>query len=142
MLFRSQLLGLIANAADDNLLTFSSAGVAGATQNIFSLDGNTAGTAGVAEMLLQSKTGEIVLLPALPSAWSSGSFHGLCAYGGYRIQATWKSGILVSSRITSTFPGNISVRYNTGVTSLQLRAGESVELTSRSFHEVPKVRTT
>lgn len=137
-----QLVGLVTNAADDNLLTFSSAGVAGATQNIFSLDGNTAGTAGIAEMLLQSQAGEIVLLPALPSAWSSGSFRGLCAHGGYRIQATWRDGLLVSSRIFSSHSGNISVRYGTGTTSLQLKAGESARLTPESFHEGLKVRTT
>ena len=49
------LVSLVAKAADDNLLTYSSAGIAGANSNIFSLDGNTAGAAGVAEMLLQSQ---------------------------------------------------------------------------------------
>jgi alpha-L-fucosidase 2 len=137
-----QLIGLIANAADDNLLTFSSAGVAGATQNIFSLDGNTAGTAGIAEMLLQSHAGAIVLLPSLPSAWSAGSFRGLCTHGGYRVDVAWRGGGLVSARIVSARRGKVSVRYGAETISLQLMPGRSTHLTPSSFREAMKVQST
>ncbi|HEX3437278.1 MAG TPA: glycoside hydrolase family 95 protein [Pseudacidobacterium sp.] len=130
------LTGLVTQAADDNLLTYSSSGVAGADQNIFAIDGNTAGTAALAEMLLQSQDNEIVLLPALPSAWPEGSVRGLCARGGYEVNMYWSNGRLRSASILSQMGGSIPVRYGERMTTIHLRAGQTARLNPDSFQAV------
>ncbi len=127
------LVSLVAKAADDNLLTYSSGGIAGAEQNIFAIDGNTAGAAGIAEMLLQAQSGEIELLPALPSAWPSGSVRGLCARGGFVVDIAWRSGGLVSVTITSRHGDGALVRYRDGFFVLNINAGQRVNLQPGDF---------
>ncbi|MFD2114675.1 glycoside hydrolase N-terminal domain-containing protein [Paenibacillus yanchengensis] len=68
----------------------------------FSIEANFAGTAGIAEMLVQSHSNEIHLLPSLPKAWAEGTIRGLRARGGYELDLTWSDGQITEVRIRSS----------------------------------------
>jgi alpha-L-fucosidase 2 len=129
------LLGLIARAADDSLLTYSRGGVAGAESNIFAIDGNTAGAAGIAEMLLQSQGDGLHLLPALPSAWPAGSVRGLRARGGITVSIFWHGGQLNSATLTSDRDMDSLARYGSGTAKVHLPAGKCVRVLPATFRD-------
>jgi alpha-L-fucosidase 2 len=90
----------------------------------FQIDGNFGGTAGIAEMLLQSHNGKIHLLPALPDAWPSGYIQGLRARGGYTVDEEWENGELVQAFILPDFDGEVKIRYRDKVETLNLKSGK------------------
>jgi len=84
----------------------------------FQIDGNFGGTAAVAEMLVQSHDGEIVLLPALPEAWSHGKVSGLRARGGFFLDMEWKDSRVTSFRVSGPEARTVQVRVNGEVKSV------------------------
>lgn len=94
----------------------------------FQIDGNFGGTAGIAEMLLQSHQDIIELLPALPAAWPEGEVNGLCARGGFELSIRWKKGRLVEAGITSKAGGEVKVRYHNQMHTIKLAPGGSAKL--------------
>ena len=91
----------------------------------FQIDGNFGATAAIAEMLVQSTSERIVLLPALPNAWTTGSMRGLCICGGAEIDLEWKEGQLTKFRIKAKrdFCNEYIYKEKTG--KISLLSGES-----------------
>ena len=78
----------------------------------FQIDGNFGGAAAVAEMLVQSTADQVILLPALPATWASGSVSGLKTRGGYTLSMNWDKGKVVRYSLTRPGGGKPKVRVN------------------------------
>ncbi|MHB0998396.1 MAG: glycoside hydrolase family 95 protein [Armatimonadota bacterium] len=98
------LRALVGDFATDTLLDLH-------PPRIFQIDGNLGGTAGIAEMLMQSHKGIIRLIPALPEAWSSGSVTGLMARGGFEVDICWEEGSVKRTEIRSHNGGECRVSF-------------------------------
>ena len=86
-------------------------------------------TAGVAESLLQSHAGEIVLLPGLSDTWQTGSVSGLRARGGYEVNISWKDGKLISAEIKNiNGEESIPVRYKEQVKTVTVKPGKTIRI--------------
>lgn len=97
----------------------------------FQIDGNFGGTAGIAEMLLQSHAGYIEVLPALPPAWPDGKVEGLRAIGGFEIDIAWEDGELTEVRVRSDLGNECRLKYGDKEVSFETEPGGEYLLNSR-----------
>ena len=91
----------------------------------FQIDGNFGGAAGIVEMLMQSRAGEIELLPALPAVWPSGRVTGLRARGGFEVDLAWRDGKLTEATIRAVKAGSVRLRCGQTVRAVSLAAGDT-----------------
>lgn len=77
----------------------------------FQIDGNFGVCSGIAEMLLQSHTDTLQLLPAVPSVWSYGEIKGLKAVGNFTVDQAWENQKLTVATITAVLTLPCPVSY-------------------------------
>jgi alpha-L-fucosidase 2 len=116
------------------LLSPAEKGGAGSYHNLFDahppfqIDGNFGGAAGIGEMLVQSHTKYIDLLPALPSALANGEIQGICARGGFQLNLKWSEGKLQTVDVLSLAGKDCLLRYNNKVFSFKTEKGKTYKL--------------
>ena len=108
----------------ENLMTVSPGGIAGAEGDIYSFDGNPAGTAGMAEMLIQNHEGYVEFLPCLPVEWKDGSFKGLCLKGGAEATAEWTNAVINKASLKATADQVLKVKIPQGKKYIVLLNGK------------------
>ena len=99
---------------------------------VFQIDGNFGGTSGMTEMIVQSTpSGQVRLLAALPSAWSSGHLTGIRLRGGWTVNVWWEGGRLVKASFQARVAGIRQIETGGESTELKLEVGESGQLDGR-----------
>jgi len=94
----------------------------------FQIDGNFGVVSGITEMLMQSHNDEIHVLPALPSAWSSGNIKGIVAKKGFEMDMYWEQGKLTRLVVTSKLGNLLKLRYKDEIKQIETIKGEIIEL--------------
>ena len=95
----------------------------------YQIDGNFGGTAGIAEMLVQSHAGYIDFLPALPDLWKTGNFEGLAVRGGGVVSAKWDDGMATEASLHANISNTYQVKLPHNVQSVEVKiAGNDIPI--------------
>ena len=78
----------------------------------FQIDGNFGSAAGVMELLMQSQTGTVYILPALPKVWDKGEISGIKAKNGAEISIKWEDNKATQFTVTPAVDGDIVLGYD------------------------------
>jgi alpha-L-fucosidase 2 len=106
----------------------------------FQIDGNLGYTAGIAEMLVQSQTPAIQILPALPAAWPAGTVKGLRARGDFEItNLSWNNGEITALSIKSLSGGTCMLNTKNALksTNKTIKARRTGKYIEYSFETKP-----
>jgi len=95
----------------------------------FQIDGNLGGAHGIGQMLMQSHSDTIHLLPALPRWWPSGRISGFRARGNVGVDMAWAGGKMVEAVLTAGSDGPLRVRNGGATVEFTLRKGDRVRIT-------------
>ncbi|AJP72734.1 glycoside hydrolase family 95 protein [Sphingomonas hengshuiensis] len=95
----------------------------------FQIDGNLGGAAGIGQMLVQSHSDMLHLLPALPRLWPSGRVTGLRARGNVGVDLNWSGGALAEAVLTAGTDGDLRIRSRDAALDVTLRRGDRVRVT-------------
>lgn len=118
------LLALLQKSTLDNLLD---------NHPPFQIDGNFGATAGIAEMLLQSREDRTILLPALPKEWPEGSVTGLCGVGAITYHICWKDNTLSEVTLQAQADTAVTLVYRGVSRQVSLSAGTTTKLSISDF---------
>ncbi len=106
----------------------------------FQIDGNFGCTSGITEMLLQTQSGAIDILPALPDDWKNGKISGLRTYGGFEVDIVWENNKAKEIRIKSNLGGNARLRVPNEMVlekgNLTMARGKN----PNPFFEIPEIK--
>jgi alpha-L-fucosidase 2 len=105
----------------------------------FQIDGNFGATSGITEMLLQShlrdENGDFYqdILPALPSAFSTGKISGIKGKGSFEFSITWENGTLVAVDVKSILGKKLNLRYSGKLIEQETKTGEIFSFKPEDF---------
>ncbi len=106
----------------------------------FQIDGNFGCTSGITEMLLQTQSGAIDILPALPDDWKNGKISGLRTYGGFEVDIIWENNKAKEIRIKSNLGGNARLRVPNIILWEKGNLTMSQGKNPNPFFEIPEIK--